>query len=66
MNLILAKLFEFFKMKSPKIYGFFVLGAAFVYFANGQNLIHVPAWVIDTIVALGFVSGVKTTEILNK
>lgn len=65
MNAILAKVFEFFKTRSPKIYAIFIAVVGVVWVLQGQGVLHLPQFVVDTLIALGLVSGTHTTAVLK-
>ncbi len=62
---ILAKVFEFFKTKSPVFYSIFLGIIGLVWIANGQGWINLPQIVVDTLIALGLVTGTHTTAIIK-
>lgn len=66
MNLILAKLFAFFKTKNPKIYAIVIAIIGGVWILNGQGIIHLPQAVVDVLLAVGLVSGTSTSDIIKK
>lgn len=65
MNAILAKIFEFFKTKSPKIYAIFIAVIALVWTLDGQGVINIPQAIEDILISLGFVTGVHTSAIIK-
>lgn len=65
MTSILAKVFEFFKTKSPKIYAIFVALIGLLWVLNGQGVLHLPQPIIDTLIALGLISGTHTSNLLK-
>lgn len=65
MNAILAKVFEFFKTKSPKIYAVFIAAIGLLWVLQGQGVIHIPQPIVDTLIALGLVTGTHTSNILK-
>jgi hypothetical protein len=61
-NSILIAVIDFFKTKSPKLYAIFVALVAFVWVLKGQGVVNFPQWLVDSLIALGLVSGAHTTD----
>jgi hypothetical protein len=63
LNQVLAKIFDFFKTKSPKVYALFIAVVGVVWALDGMGILDLPQVVIDTLLALGLVSGTHTSNI---
>lgn len=61
-NSILTAVFDFFKTKSPKVYAVFISVIAMVWVLQGQGFIGLPQWLIDSLLALGLISGTSTPD----
>lgn len=66
MNTLLAKLFQFFKTKNPKLYALFIAIIAAVWILQGQGIIHLPQAVVDGLIGLGLVTGTHTAAIVKE
>ena len=66
MEQLLAKIFDFFKTKSPRLFAIMVIVIGAVYGLQEAGIIHLPQAVVNILVSLGLVSGTHTSSILKK
>lgn len=66
MKLLLAKFFQTFKVKSPKVYAIIIALIGGLYVVSQQGVINIPDWIVDMLVGFGLLGGVHTSKIIKE
>lgn len=60
MDKLLSALFDFFKLKSPKVFAVFVAVIGVILVLDQQTIISLPEWVKTLLMGIGLVTGTST------